>query len=71
MVVDRPAYATAMYWNTMMVTLVIAGPTAGLIAQISDFQTVIFVGSVFAISSAVILGWDMYQRRDLGKRGNR
>lgn len=53
---DRPAYATAMYWNTMMITLVIAGPAAGLIAQVSDFQTVIFSASAFAIASAIILG---------------
>ncbi|MGZ2257087.1 MFS transporter [Roseobacter sp. A03A-229] len=53
---DRPAYATAMYWNTMMITLVIAGPAAGLIAQVSDFQTVIFSASGFAIASAIILG---------------
>ncbi|WP_419906747.1 MFS transporter [Hoeflea sp.] len=54
---DRPAYATALYWNTMMVTLVIAGPAAGLIAQVSNFQMVVFAGSAFAVGSAIILGW--------------
>ncbi|MEM7461173.1 MAG: MFS transporter [Pseudomonadota bacterium] len=60
---DRPANATALYWNTMMVTLVVAGPAAGLIAQVSDFQTVIFTGSAFAVASVVILGWRSYQKR--------
>ncbi len=60
---DRPAYATAMYWNTMMITLVVAGPAAGLIAQIFDFQTVVFAGSAFAVVSAIILGWSTYTHR--------
>lgn len=60
---DRPAYATAMYWNTMMVTLVVAGPAAGFIAQIYNFQTVIFTGAACAVLSTIILGWDIYQRR--------
>lgn len=60
---DRPAYATAMYWNTMMITLVVAGPATGLIAQVSDFQTVIFAGSAFAVASAIILGWSTYGQR--------
>lgn len=54
---DRPAYATALYWNTMMVTLVIAGPAAGFIAQASDFQTVIVVGSGLAVVSTLILAF--------------
>lgn len=54
---DRPAYATALYWNTLMITLVIAGPAAGAIAQVLDFQTVIFTGSAFAVASAIVLGW--------------
>ena len=53
---ERPAYATAMYWNTMMVTLVLAGPTAGLIAQVYDFRTVIVVASGFALLSVAVLG---------------
>ncbi len=59
----RPAKATALYWNTMMVTLVVAGPVAGLIAQVADFQTVIFTGSAFAVASAVVLAWRSYQKR--------
>ncbi len=54
---DRPAYATALYWNTMMVTLVIAGPAAGFIAQASDFQTVIVVGSGLAVVATLILAF--------------
>lgn len=61
---DRPAHATAMYWNTMMIALVVAGPATGLIAQVWDFQTVIFTGSAFAVASAVILGWSSYQRSE-------
>ncbi|MEM9585588.1 MAG: MFS transporter [Pseudomonadota bacterium] len=60
---DRSAYATAMYWNTMMITLVIAGPAAGLIAQVSDFQTVIFSASTFAIASAIIFGRSTHGER--------
>ena len=60
---DRPAYATAMYWNTMMVTLVVAGPAAGLIAQLFEFRTVIFVASGFAMASTVILGMSFHRRR--------
>lgn len=60
---DRPAYATGMYWNTMMITLVVAGPATGLIAQVFDFQTVMFAGSAFAVASAIILGWSSYAHR--------
>ncbi|MDP5219795.1 MFS transporter [Ruegeria sp. 2205SS24-7] len=65
---DRPAHATAMYWNTMMIALVVAGPATGLIAQVSDFQTVIFTGSVFAVASAAILAWSSYQHSENQKR---
>lgn len=60
---DRPAHATAMYWNIMMITLVVAGPATGLIAQVSDFQTVIFTGAAFAVASAIILGRSTYRKR--------
>ncbi|WP_300062632.1 MFS transporter [uncultured Roseobacter sp.] len=52
---DRPAYATAMYWNTLMVTGLLGGPAAGLIAQIYDFRTVILVASAVALFSVLIL----------------
>jgi SET family sugar efflux transporter-like MFS transporter len=57
---DRPAHATAIYWNTMMITLVVAGPAAGLIAQVANFQTVIFAGSACAVVSVIILGRGAY-----------
>ncbi len=60
---DRPAYATALYWNTMMLTLIVAGPAAGLIAQATSFQTVISTGCAFAVASAAILGLDTHRRR--------
>ena len=52
---DRPAYATSLYWNTMMVTLVLAGPIAGMIAQAVDFRSVIVVASGIAGLSIIIL----------------
>ncbi len=52
---DRPAQATAVYWNATMVTSVLAGPAAGLIAQASDFRTVILVGVGVAILALTIL----------------
>lgn len=52
---DRPAQATAVYWNATMVTSVLAGPAAGLIAQVSDFRTVIVVAVGVAALSVVVL----------------
>ncbi len=52
---DRPAYATAIYWNTLMVTGVLAGPAVGFIAQAYDFQTVIQVASAVALCAALVL----------------
>lgn len=52
---DRPAQATAIYWNTLMVSGLIAGPAVGLIAQATDFQTVIEVSSVGAAIAALTL----------------
>ena len=52
---DRPAQATAVYWNATMTTSVLAGPAAGLIAQGSDFRTVIFVGAGVAAVAVVVL----------------
>ena len=58
----RPAHATAMYWNTMMVTLVLAGPAAGFIAQVLDFRTVILAASGIALLAVVVLGAGSLQR---------
>ncbi|MFS4580195.1 MFS transporter [Phaeobacter sp. C3_T13_0] len=52
---DTPARATAIYWNTLMVSGVLAGPAVGVIAQIYDFQTVIRSASVVAIVAAGVL----------------
>lgn len=52
---ERPAYATAIYWNTLMVTGLLAGPAVGFIAQAYDFQTVIQVASAVALCAAVVL----------------
>ncbi|GFE51701.1 MFS transporter [Roseobacter cerasinus] len=51
----RPAMATAVYWNTLMVSGLLAGPAVGLIAQSYSFQTVIYVASAVALCAAVIL----------------
>lgn len=60
---DRPAYGNALYWNTMMLTLIVAGPATGAIAQVFDFQTVIFIATLFAVLSAVILAANGFIRR--------
>ncbi|AUQ54711.1 MFS transporter [Phaeobacter inhibens] len=50
-----PARATAMYWNMLMVSGVMAGPAVGLIAQAYDFQTVIRCASGVAVVAAAVL----------------
>ncbi|APG47468.1 MFS transporter [Phaeobacter porticola] len=50
-----PARATAIYWNTLMVSGVMAGPAVGLIAQAYDFQTVIRCASGVAVVAAAVL----------------
>ena len=52
---DRPAMATATYWNTLIVTGILAGPAAGLIAQAFSFGAVIHVASVVAAVAVAIL----------------
>ncbi len=51
----QPARATAIYWNTLMVSGLLAGPAVGFIAQAYDFQTVVQVASAVALFSAVVL----------------
>lgn len=52
---DRPAQATAVYWNATMTTSVLAGPAAGLIAQGYDFRSAVLAGAgIAAIAFAVI-----------------
>lgn len=52
---DRPAQATAIYWNTLMVSGLISGPAVGLIAQASDFQTVVQTSAGGAVIAAIVL----------------
>lgn len=52
---DRPAHATALYWNTLMVSGLLAGPAVGFIAQAYDFQTVVRVASGTALFAVVVL----------------
>lgn len=59
---DRPAYANALYWNTMMLTLIVAGPATGAIAQFFNFQSVIFIAVFFAALSAIVLAMIRYIR---------
>ncbi|KAJ55539.1 MFS transporter [Actibacterium mucosum KCTC 23349] len=52
---DRPAGATALYWNTLMVSGLLAGPVAGAMAQFYDFQTVIMLASGVALLALGVL----------------
>ena len=56
---DRPARATALYWNTLMVSALMAGPVVGAIAEVSDFRTVVLVSSGVATGAALLLGATM------------
>ncbi len=61
----RPAAATATYWNTLMITGILAGPAAGLIAQWQDFRTVLYVASGVALTAPFVmaLGVGLSRRR--------
>lgn len=52
---DRPAQATAIYWNTLLVSGLLAGPAVGMIAQATDFHTVIRMASLVAAAAALVL----------------
>ncbi|MEP0942765.1 MAG: MFS transporter [Rhizobiaceae bacterium] len=52
---DRPAQATAIYWNTLMVSGLLAGPVVGFLAHAYDFRTVVQVASGMALVSAAFL----------------
>ncbi|WP_286202876.1 hypothetical protein [Rhizobium lusitanum] len=60
---DRPAQATALYWNVLSVSGILAGPATGLIAQAYDFQAVIRVASAVAALSALLLFASMFHKR--------
>lgn len=51
----RSARATALYWNTLIISGVLAGPIVGLIAQLYSFRTVIQFASMFAFLAALVL----------------
>ncbi|GGB03612.1 MFS transporter [Allosediminivita pacifica] len=61
----RPAAATATYWNCMMISGILAGPAAGLIAQWQDFQAVLHVASGVALTAPFVmaLGVGLSRRR--------
>lgn len=52
---DRPARATAIYWNSLLVSGLLAGPVVGLIAQTSNFQSAVQVAVGFALSAMLVL----------------
>ena len=52
---DRPARATAIYWNSLMVSVLLAGPAVGIIAQASNFQRVVQIAVGVAFCAALIL----------------
>ncbi|SMR83507.1 MFS transporter, SET family, sugar efflux transporter [Aliiroseovarius halocynthiae] len=52
---DRPARATAIYWNTLMVSGLLGGPLVGFTAQIYDFQTAIRAASGIAVLAIMVL----------------
>ena len=52
---DRPAQATAIYWNTLMISGLMAGPAVGTIAQFMTFQTVIQTASLVAVIAFIVL----------------
>nr|WP_234892257.1 MFS transporter [Agrobacterium vitis] len=59
---DRPAQATALYWNVLSVSGILAGPATGLIAQVYDFRAVIRVASVVAAFAALLLFTSMFRK---------
>lgn len=62
---DRPARATAIYWNTLMISGVLAGPAVGVIAQAYGFRTVLQVASAVAVFAAAVLLLGVRQSRML------
>jgi SET family sugar efflux transporter-like MFS transporter len=60
---DRPAQVTALYWNVLSVSGILAGPVTGLIAQVYNFQTAIQVASAVAAFAALLLLAAAHHRR--------
>lgn len=66
---DRPAQATAIYWNTLKIAGLLAGPVAGLIAQFYSFRLVIETASVMAVLAFFVLAMSPQVRRTGGETG--
>ena len=60
---DRPAQTTALYWNVLSISGILAGPATGLLAQAYDFQAVIRVASAVAAFAALLLFASMFHKR--------
>ena len=60
---NRPARAAAIYWNTLMVSGLLAGPAVGFIAQAYDFQAVVRVASGVALCAGVVLMFGRQPRK--------
>ncbi len=52
---DRPAQATAVYWNTLMISGLLAAPAVGLIAELTSFGTVVLLSSAVAACAIPVL----------------
>ncbi|MGO4851558.1 MFS transporter [Phaeovulum sp. W22_SRMD_FR3] len=65
---DRPAQATALYWNVLKVSGVLAGPAAGLIAQAASFQAVLWVAAAVAACATLMMLAVLLIRRAPGAR---
>jgi SET family sugar efflux transporter-like MFS transporter len=52
---DRPAQATALYWNTLMVTGLLAGPVVGAVASAYDFKSVVQLAALVAVAAVGVL----------------
>ena len=59
---NRPAQATALYWNVLSVSGILAGPATGLIAQAYNFRTVVLVASAVAAFAALLLFGSMLRQ---------
>ena len=51
-----PGTRHPIYWSTLPVSGLTAGPAVGLIAAVKSFQSVIQMSSLVAIAAALILG---------------
>ncbi|UZD92435.1 MFS transporter [Cognatishimia activa] len=51
----RVGHATAMYWNAIMGTGILAGPLVGGIAQLHSFHLAVQVASIWAVVSLIVL----------------